>query len=70
MTTVNIEAEKEEILHNLEELEAAENRKDIERVLKLVTEDFVFMYRNSKIEGKEDAGEMLKESVKNFIARA
>ncbi|UCH02802.1 MAG: nuclear transport factor 2 family protein [Candidatus Bathyarchaeota archaeon] len=68
MKTVDIEAEKKEILRHIEELEAAENRKDIEGILKLVAEDFVFMYRNSKIEGKEDTREMLKESVKNFIS--
>ena len=68
MKTVDIEAEKKEILRNIEELEAAENRKDIEGILELLAEDFVFVYRNAKIEGKEDTGEMLKESVKDFVS--
>ena len=39
MTRVDTETEKKEMLRNIEELEAAENRKDIEGILALLTED-------------------------------
>jgi ketosteroid isomerase-like protein len=68
MNIVDIETEKEEILRNIQELESAENRKDIEGMLQLAADDFVFVYRDAKIEGKADAGEMLNESAKNFLS--
>ena len=68
MSRVDIETEKKEILRNMEELEAAENRKDIEGILALLAEDFVFVSRHGKIEGREATRKMLKEAVKNYIS--
>ena len=68
MNLVDIELEKQGILRNLAELESAENRKDIEGILGLLAEDFVFVYRDARIEGKAETGDMLKESARNFIS--
>ena len=68
MKTVDIEAEKKEILRNIEELEAAENRKDIEGILELITEDFVFVQRSAKYEGKEAVREMAKRLFQTYIS--
>ncbi len=58
----------DEILYNIEALEAAENRKSIQEILELVTEDFLFVYCDSTVSGKAGLGEMLKESLKNFVS--
>lgn len=68
MNGLNIDSERKGILRNLEELEEAENRKDIEGLLELVTDDFVFLYRDSKIEGKPDFKKMLEGAVQNYIS--
>jgi ketosteroid isomerase-like protein len=53
---VDVEAEKKAVLRAIEALETAENRKDIEGILALLTEDFVFVSRRGRIEGKEATG--------------
>jgi ketosteroid isomerase-like protein len=68
MNLVDIELEKQEIRRNMEELESAENCKDIKRMLELATDDFVFVYRDVKLDGQTDIGEMLEESAKNYIS--
>lgn len=68
MNRVDIEIQKRENLAHIGELEAAENRKDVDKILELVTEDFVFMYRDARFEGIEDLGKMLKESVNSFVS--
>lgn len=65
---VDIKAEKEEILRMMKVLEAAENRKDIEGILELLTEDFVFVLRSAKYEGIASIREMLERSVQDFIS--
>jgi len=68
MNPVNIEVERKEILSHIEELESAENRRDVEGILELLAEDFVFVYSDRKVEGKQDTGEMLKESARNYLS--
>ena len=68
MSLIEIEAEKKEILRHMEALENAENRKDIDGMLALAAEDFVFVVHDRKIEGKDDIGEMLRQSAKNYIS--
>jgi ketosteroid isomerase-like protein len=68
MTTVDIEAEKKEILRNIEELESAENRKDIERILELATDDLVIMSRSGRYEGKEELRELLERLFQTYIS--
>ena len=65
---VDIEAEKKEILRNIEELEAAENRNDIEGILELVTEDIVIVLRSAKYEGKEEMREVLERLFQTYIS--
>jgi ketosteroid isomerase-like protein len=65
---MNLEAEVNAILRHMEALEAAENRKDIEGMLALAVEDFTFVTRDRKIEGKHDVGEMFKGAAKNYIS--
>ena len=68
MSSVDVEAEKKEILHTFEEFESAEKRKDIEGILELVTEDFVLVSHRGKYEGREAIGELLKESMKTLVS--
>jgi ketosteroid isomerase-like protein len=68
MRTVDIEAEKKEILRNIEELEAAENRKDIEGILELVTDDLVIISRSRRYEGIEELRELLERLFQNYIS--
>jgi len=68
MNKVNIESEKKEILRFIEELVAAEKRKDIEGVLKMFADDFVIIYKQDvKIEGKTAITELIKKTIKKFI---
>ncbi|MFQ5911307.1 MAG: nuclear transport factor 2 family protein [Thermoplasmata archaeon] len=66
--TVDIEVEKEEILRMIKALGAAENRKDIEGILKLLAEDFVFVQRGAKYEGIASMREMLETAVEGFVS--
>ncbi len=51
---VDMEAEKKEIGRTLGEIAAAENRRDVEKILELVTEDAIFQKPNtSQIQGRE-----------------
>jgi ketosteroid isomerase-like protein len=68
MNTVDIEPEKKEIMRAMEELETAENRKDIEGILDLIAEDIVFVNRDSMIEGKQETEEMLRKAAENYIS--
>ncbi|MFX0208913.1 MAG: YybH family protein [Candidatus Hodarchaeota archaeon] len=68
MKTVDIEAEKKEILRHMEELEAAENRKDLEGILELLTEDFVFVQRSAKYEGIVSTREWLERLFQTYIS--
>jgi ketosteroid isomerase-like protein len=68
MERVEMSDEYKEILNNIKELESAENRKDIKGILELITEDFVFVNRNAKLEGKEETGRMLEKSTQDFIS--
>ena len=65
---VDIKAEKKEILRNIEELESAENRKDIEGILELVTEDFVLVYKGAKTEGSTSVRKWLERNVPNLVS--
>jgi len=65
---IDVEAEKKEILRNIEELETAEKLKDIEGILELLTEDFVFVQRSAKYEGIVSTREWLERSVQDFIS--
>jgi ketosteroid isomerase-like protein len=67
MKTEDIEAEKKEILRHVEEYEAAENRKDIEGILELLTEDCVVVLRSAKYEGIASTREWL-EGIPDFIS--
>ena len=68
MNMVDIEYEKKKTLQNVEELETAENRKDIQGILELITDDFVIAFRDAKVEGKAATREWLEESAKNYIS--
>jgi ketosteroid isomerase-like protein len=68
MTTVDIEAEKKEILRNIEELESAENRRDIEGILELNTDDLVIMSKGGRYEGKEELRELLERLFQTYIS--
>ncbi len=68
MSAADMEMEKQAIWRPMAELEAAENRKDIAGILELMTEDFVFVVGDSKIEGKAAMAETLKESAKNYVS--
>ena len=68
MNAVNIGNEKIDVVRHIHELETAENRKDIQAILELLTEDCVFVYRESKFEGKQGFEDMLRGSVTNFIS--
>jgi len=51
---VDIEAEKKEIERTIGEITAAENRKDVETILELVTDDAVFQKPSTpQIQGRE-----------------
>lgn len=52
----------------MKDLEAAENRKDIEGILDLVVDDFVFVSADIVLEGKADIRAMLIEAAKNYIS--
>ncbi len=64
----DIEAEKKEILRNMEELEAAENRKDIEGIMELATDDLVIISRSGRYEGKEELRELLERLFQTYIS--
>jgi hypothetical protein len=68
MHTVGTEAEKKEIIRAKEELETRENRKDIQGILDLLAEDFVFVFGDIMLEGKHKTEKMLFDTVKNYIA--
>ncbi len=50
MKSLEIESWKIEIKLNIEELEAAENRKSVEGMLELVTDDFVFVSHDENVD--------------------
>ncbi len=68
MNAVNMDNEKEEVVRHIHELETAENRKDIQGILELLTEDCVFVYRENKFAGKQGFEDMLRGSVTDFIS--
>lgn len=68
MKSTQQEIEIQAITRNLEELEIAENRKSIEEILYLVTDDFMIVFHDRVISGKADLAAMLQESIKNFIS--
>jgi uncharacterized protein (TIGR02246 family) len=68
MRTVDIEAEKKEILRNIEELESAENRKDLEGILELMTDDLLFISRSGRYEGKKEFRELLERLFQAYIS--
>ncbi len=68
MSAVNMDIEKEEVVRHIQELETAENRKDIQGILELLTEDCAFVYRENKFEGKQGFEDMLRGSVTDFIS--
>jgi ketosteroid isomerase-like protein len=68
MDSIDVEAEKKEVLRNIEELEAGENQKDIEGILELVTDDFVFISKSGRYEGKEELRELLERLFQDYIS--
>ena len=63
---VDIEAEKKEILHSISDLESAENNKDIEGILGLITEDFILVHRETRREGIENVRELLETHIHRY----
>ncbi len=68
MNVVNIDKEKEDLVCHIQQLETAENRKDIPAILELLVEDCAFVYRENTYEGKQGFDEMLRGSVTNFTS--
>ncbi len=68
MIPINIEAEENAIVHHIEALEAAENRKDIEGMVALVVEDFEFIFGKRKLKGKAELREMLRDAVEDYVS--
>ena len=66
MSSINVEMEKKAILRNINELESAENSKDVEGILGLITEDFILVHRQTKCEGKENVRELLEIYIQNY----
>jgi ketosteroid isomerase-like protein len=68
MCATDTETAEREILSHMEELEAAENRKDIEGILRLLADDFVFVSRHGLTEGKESTGKMLRRAATDYVS--
>ena len=66
MSSVTVEAEKKAILRNIKNLESAENRKDVEGILELITDDFILVHRETRREGIEEVRELLEKHIDGY----
>jgi ketosteroid isomerase-like protein len=63
-----LDLEKREILRNIRELESAENRKDIEGILDLITDDFILVHHSAKFVGKASIREWLERNIGSYVS--
>ena len=68
MSSVDVEAEKREILGKIRELESAENRKDVEGILDLITDDFILVHHSAKYVGKANIREWLERNIETYVS--
>jgi ketosteroid isomerase-like protein len=68
MKTVDIEAEKKELLRGMKVYEDLENERDLDGIMELMTEDSVFVSRSFKHEGKENIREWFKGNLRTVVS--
>ena len=66
MSSVTVEAEKKAILRNIKSLESAENRKDVEGILELITDDFILVHKDTRREGIDSVRELLEKNIQGY----
>ena len=66
MSSITVEAEKKAILRNIKSLESAENHKDVEGILELITDDFILVHRETRREGIENVRELLEKHIHGY----